>query len=81
MELALLTKSEFDAHIANKTLRLAFVGMSNVGKSYRSKILRDESGFDWYQVDKEIMKSLGFSSMEEVSKWLGLPHAVTYQER
>src|SRR3989344_8918431 len=81
MELALLTKSEFDAHIANKTLRLAFVGMSNVGKSYRSKILRDESGFDWYQVDKEIIKSLGFSGMEEISEWLGLPHTDTYQER
>ena len=81
MELALLTQSEFDAHIANKTLRLAFIGMSNVGKSYRSKMLCNESGFDWYQVDKEILKSLGFSSMEEESKWLGLPHSVTYQER
>ncbi len=81
MELAPLTQSEFDAHIANKSLRLAFVGMSNVGKSYRSKILRDESGFDWYQVDKEIIKSLGFSDMEEIADWLGLPHADTYQER
>ena len=81
MGLAPLTQLEYDAHIASNTLRLAFVGMSNVGKSYRSKILRDESGFDWYQVDKEIIKSLGFSGMEEISEWLGLPHTDTYQER
>lgn len=76
-----LTQAEYDAHIADNTLRIAFVGMSNVGKSYRSKVLRDESEFDWYQVDKEIMKSLGFNDMEEISAWLGLPHTNTYQER
>lgn len=76
-----LTRSEFDAHLANKTLRIAFVGMSNVGKSYRSKVLRDESGFDWYQVDKEIIKTLGFEGMEEIAAWLGLPITDTYQER
>ena len=81
MDLAQLTQAEYDAHIADNTLRIAFVGMSNVGKSYRSKVLRDESGFDWYQVDKEIMKSLNFAGMDEVAEWLGLPHTDTYQER
>lgn len=76
-----LTQAEFDAHIAENSLRIAFVGMSNVGKSYRSKILRDGSEFDWYQVDKEIIKSLGLSGTEEISEWLGLPHASTYPER
>src|SRR3989344_2047283 len=51
MDLAPLTQAEYDAHIANNSLRIAFVGMSDVGKSYRSKVLRDQSGFDWYQVD------------------------------
>ena len=81
MEWVPLTQAEYDAHIADNTLRIAFVGMSNVGKSYRSKVLRDESEFDWYQVDKEIMKSLGFSEMDEISEWLGLPYTGTYQER
>ena len=76
-----LTQAEYDAHIADNTLRIAFVGMSNVGKSYRSKVLREESEFDWYQVDKEITKSLGFDGAEEISEWLGLPHEDTYQER
>lgn len=81
MDLAPLTKAEYDAHIAENTLRVAFVGMSNVGKSYRSKVLRDECGFDWYQVDKEIIKSLGFAEMEEIAQWLGLPDSETYGER
>ncbi len=81
MELAQLTQAEYDAHIADNSLRIAFVGMSNVGKSYRSKVLRDQSGFDWYQVDKEIIKSLGFSGMEEIAEWLGLPDSPTYEER
>lgn len=81
MDLPLLTQAEYDAHIASNTLRIAFVGMSNVGKSYRSKVLRDESEFDWYQVDKEIIKSLGFAGMEEIAEWLGLPDSETYPER
>jgi shikimate kinase len=37
-----LTPAEFDAHVKAGTFRLAFVGMSNAGKSYRSRALRDE---------------------------------------
>ena len=81
MDLAPLTRAEYDAHIADNSLRIAFVGMSNVGKSFRSKVLRDQFGFDWYQVDKEIIKSLGFTGMEEIARWLGLPSAATYKER
>ena len=81
MDLALLTRAEYDAHIADNSLRIAFVGMANVGKSFRSKVLRDQFGFDWYQVDKEIIKSLGFTGMEEITQWLGLPSAATYEER
>ena len=42
MDLEPLTQKEFDAHIADNSLRVAFVGMSNVGKSFRSKVLRDQ---------------------------------------
>ncbi len=81
MESENLTRVEYEAHIANGTFRLAFVGMSNVGKSYRSKVLRDQSGFMWYQVDEEILKSFGFTSMEEISRWLGYPSGKGYPER
>ena len=81
MESALLTKTEFDAHVASKTLRLSFVGMSNCGKSYRSKVLERECGFFWYQVDGDILNELGFKDEAEISAWLGYPTSPTYSER
>ncbi len=81
MKLEQLTQNEYSRHIENKTLRLAFIGMSNAGKSYRAKVLRDECGFMWYHVDGEIQKTLGFETMEEISEWLGYPTSNTYIER
>jgi len=77
----LLTPEEFDAHIANGTLRLSFVGMSNCGKSYRSRVLAADSDFFWYQVDGDIQKVLGLDGQEAMSAWLGYPTSPTYPER
>lgn len=81
MELAPLKPEELDAHIAGGTLRLAFIGMSNTGKSYRSRVLASELDFSWYHVDGEIQKELGFDSMDKISTWLGYPSSATYKER
>ncbi|MBY0294130.1 hypothetical protein K2Q08_02245 [Patescibacteria group bacterium] len=81
MNLEQLTPREFEAHLAKGTFRLAFVGMSNVGKSYRSRILRDECNFFWYHVDGEIHKTLVFDSMDGISKWLGYPNTEGYVDR
>lgn len=81
MKLEPLTQNEFEKHIEEKTLRLAFIGMSNAGKSYRARVLRDECGFLWYHIDGEIQKTLGFETMEEISEWLGYPTSSTYIER
>ncbi len=81
MEPTLLTPEEFDAHIADGTLRLSFVGMSNCGKSYRSKVLARENDFFWYQVDGDIQKTLGLNGQEAMSAWLGSPLSTTFAER
>ncbi len=81
MESQLLTAQELDQHVKNGTFRLAFVGMSNAGKSYRSEVLRDELGFIWFQVDADIQKNLGFQTMAEISSWLGYPTSEGYGER
>ena len=81
MEPEQLTQAEFDGHIAAGTLRLAFVGMSNVGKSYRAQVLQDECGFFWYSVDKEILHAFGFAGEDEISKWLGFPNSPDYAKR
>ncbi len=75
-----LTRNEFDEHIKNGTLRLSFVGMSNAGKSYRSRRLHEDLEFHWYHIDEQIMNALGFSNMQEISSWLGLPYAPQYKE-
>ncbi len=74
----MLTQEEFDTHIANGTFRLAFIGMSNGGKSYRSKVLHRDADFLWYHVDEEIQKALGFTDMAQISTWLGYPSDVQY---
>lgn len=81
MQTALLTPEEFDTHVANGTLRLSFIGMSNSGKSYLSRILRDENDFLWYQVDDDIQKALGLVGQEQMSEWLGYPSDERYAER
>ena len=75
-----LSPEEFDAHIQNGTFRLAFVGMSNAGKSYRSKVLHKELGFLWYHVDEEIAKALG-KNTDGLAAWMGYPTSEGYSER
>jgi len=73
-----LTQTEYESHIAGSTFRLAFIGMSNVGKSYRSKVLQNECGFMGYHVDEEIQKALGFDTIDAISHWLGYPNTPDY---
>ncbi len=77
----LLTKQEFDTHINNKTLRIAFIGMSNAGKSYRSRVLSTDLGFMWYEVDQEISNKLGLKDVTEVAAWMGKPGDKDYDSR
>src|SRR3989344_2371065 len=81
MQNTLLTPEEFDAHAAEHTLRLSLIGMANCGKSYRSRILRNESDFFWYQVDDDIQRELELVGQEAVSAWLGYHANTTYMER
>jgi len=76
-----LKPEEFNAHVKNGTFRLAFVGMSNAGKSYRSRILSEEVNFLWYHVDKKISTALGLKTTEDVSRWMGYPSAPGYEEK
>ena len=76
-----LLSEEMEKHVAAGTFRLAFVGMSNAGKSYRSRILAQQANFFWYEVDASIQKELGLADMNDISDWLGYPTSDTYYER
>lgn len=81
MTLEQLRPEEMDAHVRGGTFRLSFIGMSNAGKSYRSKTLHRELGFVWHHIDEMIYKELGFVDMGAISSWLGYPYAEGYAER
>lgn len=81
MQQTLLTAKEFDTHVQSGTCRLSFIGMSNGGKSYRARVLRDQSGFLLYSVDDEIIKELGFKDIDEISAWMRYPSSPGYAER
>jgi shikimate kinase len=76
-----LTPAEMDVHLVHGTFRLSFIGMSNAGKSYRSRVLKSELGFCWYEVDAHIQSLLHIEDMEDISTWLGYPTQETYAER
>lgn len=77
----LLTQWEMMKHVENGDFRLGFVGMSNCGKSYRSRVLSEQGDFYWYEVDREIQKKMGFADMDEISSWMGSPGDSWFEQR
>lgn len=77
----ILTRSQFKEKIANNDLKIAFVGMSNIGKSHWSKALVDEKGFVRYEVDGAIQDKLQLGDMDQAAKWMGYPFEDRYLGR
>lgn len=75
-----LTAHEFDARVADSSLAICFVGMSNCGKSHWSRQLRDHRGFHVVSVDDKIehaikpeLMALGFAGIDGMAEWMGFP--------
>lgn len=73
-----MTRSEFFERMENNTLKIAFIGMSNIGKSFWSTSLAEEKGFQIYHVDDEIQDSLQLTDMKEMAAWMGYPFQAQY---
>ena len=76
-----LTKAEFAERYAKGTLKIAFIGMSNIGKSYTALRLATHYEFKLIEVDKIIWENLGHDSMEAFAQWQGHPYTQGYSER
>ncbi len=76
-----LSPDEFDLRFNAERLCLAFIGMSNIGKSYTAQRLRKSHGFGLYEVDEAIQHKLGLASMQESADWMGFPYASNYPAR
>lgn len=76
-----LTRAEFDARYAAGSLKVAFIGMSNIGKSYTAMRLATKYDFSLIEVDKIIWENLGHDSMDAFAQWQGHPYTDGYNER
>ena len=76
-----LSRAEFEARYAAGTLKVAFIGMSNIGKSYTAMRLATKYDFSLIEVDKIIWENLGHDSMDAFAEWQGHPYTDGYAER
>lgn len=76
-----MNKTAFDTALHNNALHIAFVGMSNAGKSYRSKTLTQEKGFVWFDIDTQIAQALGLTTVDDVAVWLGNQDAPDFEQK
>ncbi len=76
-----LSSKQFLTQLDAGDLKLAFVGMSNIGKTYLASRFAKTYKFKVVEVDKMIWKSLGFDTMEDFADWQGQPYEEGYKER
>lgn len=76
-----LTRAEFEQRYADGTLRLALIGMSNIGKSYSGMRLATHFDFTLIEVDTLIWDALGETDMDAFAAWQGQPYSDGYAER
>jgi shikimate kinase len=72
-------KEVFERKYKENELKIAFTGMSNIGKSFRSEQLKQKKNFSVFSVDDAIQNELGLSSIDEMSKWMGYPYEENYK--
>lgn len=76
-----LSRTEFETRYSSGNLHLAFIGMSNIGKSYTAKRIADRYEFKLVEVDKLIWEELGHDDMASFAEWQGQPYSDGYSER
>lgn len=81
------TREDFDDRLSRGALHLAFIGMSNCGKSYRSNQLCEGYDFSVLCVDDEIERAIsphlsanGYKGIEGLAKWMGFPTDEHFQQ-
>jgi len=76
----LSSRQFLDAYKMNE-LDIAFVGMSNIGKSFTASRMTKAFNFRLIEIDTMIREHMGHESMKEFAKWQGHPFTPDYKER
>ena len=69
-----LTRSRFEQKFKDNKLRLAFIGMSNIGKSFRSKELSNDKDFVISSIDEGICEKINIKEEKDLGEWFGYPY-------
>lgn len=77
----LLTQSQFQEKVEDDMLHIALIGMSNVGKSFRSDQMSQVLGFESTHVDESIEAELNLPGMNAMAEWMGYPYEEKYTVR
>lgn len=76
-----LDRAEFERRYASGELKLALIGMSNIGKSYSGMRLATQYDFTLIEVDRLIWDALGETDMDAFAAWQGQPYSERYADR
>ncbi len=77
----IITQNQFQQKYKEGILKIAFIGMSNIGKTYRSKELQVYKNFNYHSIDEAIEKKLepilqkeNLSGIKGLATWMGYPY-------
>jgi shikimate kinase len=73
-----LSPTDFDQLLTKDSLRISFIGMSNIGKSYTAQRIERAHKFQCFEIDTLIQKSLAQSSISNAASWMGHPFEPRY---
>lgn len=76
-----LSRANFEQRFEACVLKFAFIGMSNIGKSYTAQKLASIFNFTVIEIDNLIWENLGYESMAEFAAWQGQPYSEGYADR
>lgn len=76
----LLTKKKFNKQFQNNTLKIAFIGMSNIGKSYRTEEFQIHKKFETHSIDHAISQKMKLTDTNELAQWMGHPYETKFQK-
>lgn len=76
-----LSPQEVHARYKANTLKIALIGMSNIGKSHLAARLCAQFSFSCTEVDRVIQSHLGKTNMADHAAWLGQPYSEGYAQR
>ncbi|MCF6221456.1 MAG: hypothetical protein L3J65_10110 [Robiginitomaculum sp.] len=76
-----ISGAAFDERRAQGELRIALIGMSNIGKSYTAKRIAKANDFACYDVDAAIQAEMGMVDMDAMAAWMGHPYSDGYADK